>query len=96
MLGAHGELQAPLVGRDYEAWPPNERLVQEDGQHFWHMGVHVGPNASGEGLYDVETAKCAPPALRKVSVRERMAVLSAPGQVDFSLAGNPAASDGPS
>ena len=83
MIGAVGELQVPLLSKDYEVWAFAGSLTEADGNHYWRMGIRLGPSAGGGGSTAAESVHCAPPAFRGASLRDLMAVLSVPGQVGY-------------
>ena len=58
------------------------------GHHHWHIGVRLGPFASGGGARSTQTP---PPASRRVGVCEISGALSASGQVGYPPSMNTAA-----
>ena len=83
MLGVDGALQVSSSSKDYEFRTLPARSAQVQGIHYCRMGIRLSPNAGSGCPNEATSARCAPPDLRKVSVREPIAAPSAPGQAGY-------------
>ena len=83
MMGAHYQMERPLIEGVYRVWAPQERLVEARYQHDCHLAASPAENADGSWAQRVTSLNSTLPAAREATAREVMEFLMTDGLVGF-------------